>query len=159
MELFLVQHAESQPKEQDPERSLTNAGVAASRRMSDWAAHAGVKISQIRHSGKLRAAQTASIMAERLAPEHGLQATQGINPLDDPTPLAEELRSQQESLMLVGHLPFLSRLAGTLLAGDSERSAVNFENAGIVCLRRTEEEWSLSWAMVPRLLKSGESEL
>ncbi len=159
MELFLVQHSESKLKEQDPERSLTNAGVAAARRMSDWAAHAGVQISQIRHSGKLRAAQTASIMAEGLAPEHGVQATQGINPLDDPTPLAEELRSQQESLMLVGHLPFLSRLAGMLLAGESERSLVNFENPGIVCLRRTESGWSLSWAMVPRLLNSGESEL
>ena len=159
MELFLVQHAESKPKEQDPERSLTHAGVSAARQMSDWAANAGVQISQIRHSGKLRAAQTASIMAEGLAPEHGVQATQGINPLDDPTPLAEELRSQRESLMLVGHLPFLSRLAGKLLAGDPERSAVNFENAGIVCLRRTEREWSLSRAMVPRLLNSGESVL
>ena len=155
MELLLVQHAESKPKDEDPERSLTNAGDAAARRMSDWAALAGIKTAQIRHSGKTRAAQTASIMAEGLAPEAGVQATQGINPLDDPTPLAEELRSQQESLMLVGHLPFLSRLAGMLLAEDTERPVVNFENAGIVCLRRTEGEWSLSWAMVPRLLKSG----
>jgi phosphohistidine phosphatase len=152
MEIFLVQHSESQPKEEDPERSLTKAGVVAARRMSEWAAHAGVEISQIRHSGKLRASQTASIMAEGLAPKHGVKPTQGINPLDDPTPIAEELRSQQESLMLVGHLPFLSRLAGTLLVEDSERSMVTFENAGIVCLRRTEGKWSLSWAMVPRLL-------
>ena len=154
MELFLVQHAESKPREEDPERSLTKAGDAAARRMADWAAQAGVKISQIRHSGKLRAAQTASLMAERLAPDAGVQSTQGINPLDDPTPLAEELRSQQESLMLVGHLPFLSRLAGVLLAGDPERSVVNFENAGIVCLRRTEGEWILRWAMSPQLLSS-----
>ena len=155
MELFLVQHAESKPKEEDPERSLTKAGAAAAQRMSDWAARTGIKTSQIRHSGKARAAQTASIMAEGLAPEAGVQSTQGINPLDDPTSLAEELRSQQESLMLVGHLPFLSRLAGTLLTGDPERPVVNFENAGIVCLRRTEGEWSLSWAMVSRLLNSG----
>ncbi|MCZ6529704.1 MAG: phosphohistidine phosphatase SixA [Chloroflexi bacterium] len=155
MELFLVQHAESKPKEEDPERSLTKAGDADARRMSVWAAMAGIKTSQIRHSGKTRAAQTASIMAEGLAPEAGVQATRGINPLDDPTPLAERLRSQQDSLMLVGHLPFLSRLAGALLTGEPERPVVNFENAGIVCLRRTEGEWSLSWAMVPRLLNSG----
>ncbi len=155
MELFLVQHAESKPKEEDPDRSLTEAGDADARRMSVWAARAGIKTSQIRHSGKTRAAQTASIMAEGLAPEAGVQATQGINPLDDPTPLAERLRSQQDSLMLVGHLPFLSRLAGALLTAEPERPVVNFENAGIVCLRRTEGEWSLSWAMVPRLLNSG----
>ena len=155
MERFLVQHAKSKPKEEDPERSLTKAGDADARRMSVWAAMAGIKTSQIRHSGKTRAAQTASIMAEGLAPEAGVQATRGINPLDDPTPLAERLRSEQDSLMLVGHLPFLSRLAGALLTGDPGRPVVNFENAGIVCLRRTEGEWSLSWAMVPRLLNSG----
>lgn len=32
MELFLVQHAESKPEEEDPERSLTEAGAEAARR-------------------------------------------------------------------------------------------------------------------------------
>lgn len=155
MELYLVQHAESKPKEEDPGRSLTEGGVSAARRMTGWAARAGVRVDQIRHSGKARAEQTASILAEGLAPRGGVQKVAGINPLDDPTPLSYELRSQQESLMLVGHLPFLSRLASTLLAEDSERQVVAFENAGIVCLRREEGEWSLRWAMVPSLLNSG----
>ena len=54
--------------------------------------------------------------------------------------------------MLVGHLPFLSRLVGLLLAGDPNRQVVKFENAGMVCLRSIEGEWSLSWVMLPRLL-------
>ena len=152
MELFLVQHAESKPKEEDSERSLTEAGVAAARRMADWAARVGVRIDHIRHSGKTRAAQTASILGERLTPKTGVQAVPGINPLDDPAPLAEELQSQAEPLMLVGHLPFLSRLAGSLLAGDPDRQVVKFENTGLVCLQRTEGVWSLSWVMLPRLL-------
>lgn len=154
MELFLVQHAESKPEEEDPERSLTEAGGEAARRMAEWAAQVRVGITQIRHSGKTRAAQTASILGERLAPNAGVRAMPGISPLDDPAPLAAELRSQEEPLMLVGHLPYLSRLTGSLLANDPERQVVRFENAGIVCLQRTEGEWSLSWAMLPRLLNN-----
>ena len=153
MELFLVQHAESKPEEEDPERSLTETGAEAARRMAEWAARVGVGIAQIRHSGKTRAAQTASILGEQLAPKAGVKAVPGINPLDDPAPLAEQLLSQEEPLMLVGHLPFLSRLTGSLLANDPERQVVRFENAGIVCLQRTEGQWSLSWVMLPRLLE------
>ncbi len=152
MELYLVQHAASKPEHEDPDRSLTVAGAAVARRMAEWAAQVGVGIANIRHSGKTRAAQTASILGESLAPKAGVQAVPGINPLDDPAPLAAELRSQDEPLMLVGHLPFLSRLTGSLLANDPERQVVRFENAGIVCLQRTEGEWSLSWVMLPRLL-------
>lgn len=152
MELFLVQHAVSKPEAEDPERSLTEAGAEAARRMAEWAARVGVEIAQIRHSGKTRAAQTASILGEWLAPMAGVQAVAGIDPLDDPAPLAAELRSLEEPLMLVGHLPFLGRLAGSLLANDAEHQVIRFENAGIVCLHRTEGEWSLSWVMLPRLL-------
>lgn len=156
MELFLVQHAESKSEQEDPERSLTEAGVAAARQMADWAAQVGVNVAQVRHSGKTRAAQTASILGDRLAPQAGLQPATGLNPLDDPAPLATELRSQEQPIMLVGHLPFLSRLAGLLLAGDPDRRVVRFENAGMVCLQRSEGVWSLSWAMLPRLLNAAQ---
>lgn len=155
MECFLVQHAEAKPKEADPDRSLTEAGVEAAKRMSDWAGRAGVEVYEIRHSGKTRAEQTASILAQKLEPRAGVAAVSGIDPLDDPTPLAAELHSRAESVMLVGHLPFLSRLTGLLLAGDPERPVVAFENAGIVCLRRSQDRWSLCWAVVPRVLDAG----
>lgn len=155
MELFLVQHAESKPKEEDPERSLTDAGVEAARRISTWAARAKVDVHQIRHSGKTRASQTASIFNEALRPQAGVEAVAGISPMDDPAPLAEELQSQKEPLMLVGHLPFHARLASLLLTGDPEQEVVKFENAGVVCLERTNGGWSLSWAIVPRLLQAG----
>ena len=154
MQLFLVQHGESKSEQEDPERSLTEAGAAAARRMADWAARAGVNVAEIRHSGKKRAAQTAAILAERLGPRAGVWAVQGLNPLDDPAPLAAQIRSRDESLMLVGHLPNLGRLAGLLLADDPERQVVRVEYAGIVCLVRTDGAWSLSWAMLPRLLGS-----
>ena len=56
MYLYLVQHAESMSKEQDPDRPLTEKGLADINRMARYAAsHLAVDIRRIYHSGKLRA--------------------------------------------------------------------------------------------------------
>jgi phosphohistidine phosphatase len=55
--------------------------------------------------------------------------------------------------MLVGHLPFLSRLVGLLVAGKPDAVVVRFRNAGIVCLRREEERWSVNWTVPPELVQ------
>ena len=55
--------------------------------------------------------------------------------------------------MLVGHLPFMSRLTGLLVAGDPELEVVRFQNAGVVCLREYESQWSVEWMVVPSLVK------
>ena len=38
MDLFLVQHGEAKSEAEDPERSLTDRGAEAVRRMAAWAA-------------------------------------------------------------------------------------------------------------------------
>ncbi|MCK4450112.1 MAG: hypothetical protein KAX26_05930 [Anaerolineae bacterium] len=38
--------------------------------------------------------------------------------------------------VLVGHLPFLDRLASLLVTGDADHSIVRFQMGGIVCLVR-----------------------
>ena len=60
MELLLVQHGEAKTEAEDPVRPLTERGADAVRSMAVWAARAGVKVDQIRHSGKRRAEQTAA---------------------------------------------------------------------------------------------------
>ncbi|MCK4829093.1 phosphohistidine phosphatase SixA, partial [bacterium] len=59
------------------------------------------------------------------------------------------LGEQYKSLMIVGHLPHLSRLAGLLLTGDPENQVVEFINSGVVCLTGQDKQWTLSWAVVP----------
>ncbi len=54
--------------------------------------------------------------------------------------------------MLVGHLPFLDKLAGLLLAGDPERNVISFTNSGVVCLEKEKYQWSVAWIIVPDLL-------
>lgn len=154
MELFLVQHGEARPESEDPERSLNDRGEEAVRRMAAWAAQVGLKVDQIRHSGKKRAEQTAALLAERLNPAQGVIAVEGLTPNDDVRPVADAIPAEQGPVMLVGHLPHLSRLANLLLTGDAESSVLRFQMAGIVCLSNREGKWAVHWVMPPDLLSS-----
>jgi len=53
--------------------------------------------------------------------------------------------------MLVGHLPYLPRLTSLLLCAQPEREVVRFRNGGVLCLERTENEWSVCWQVNPTL--------
>jgi phosphohistidine phosphatase len=125
--------------------------------MAAWVAQVGVRAAQIRHSGKRRAEQTAALLAERLSPAKGVIAVEGLKPNDDVRPVAETLQAEHEPVMLVGHLPFLSRLASLLVAGNPEAGIIRFQQAGIVCLSREEEKWAVHWVMPPDLLSSSDA--
>lgn len=151
MNLYLVQHGQAKAEEQDRERPLTESGREAVEKMAAWAAKAGIQVGQIRHSGKRRAQQTAEILAAAIAPSRGVVSVSGINPNDDVTPWAETLAKEDRSVMLVGHLPFLCRLANLLLVDDPAKEVIRFHNAGVVCLTHEESRWSLRWAVTPDL--------
>ncbi len=152
MPLLLVQHGEAKPETEDPERSLTEQGANIVGRMAEWAARIEIKVDQIRHSGKRRAEQTATIIANHLNPPKGVIAVKGLNPKDDVTLVASLPPGDMGSIMLVGHLPHLSRLVSHLLTGKLEIEIVRFHNAGVVCLTQQEGKWAIDWVMQPDLL-------
>jgi phosphohistidine phosphatase SixA len=84
MELYLVQHGEAKSKAEDPQRPLTKRGREEVQRVAAFAAKAGLEISQVRHSGKRRAEETASILAEHLSPTEGVLAISGLAPVERP---------------------------------------------------------------------------
>jgi phosphohistidine phosphatase len=148
MRLYLMQHAEAE--REDP-RPLTEAGRESVRRVVEFLKPLRIRVSKIVHSGKLRAKQTAELVAEAFGNPPVQEAT-GLAPLDDPGPWAERLGAEREDVLLVGHLPHLSRLAGMLLGSDEP---VRFRYAGVVCLERDEVgKWRLAWMVVPELLRA-----
>jgi phosphohistidine phosphatase len=148
MELYLVQHGEAKPKDEDPERPLTERGFENARTMAEHASRLRVKVAEIRHSGKLRARQTAETFAQALGAP--LSESKGLSPKDDVAPLAKELTRRSENLMIVGHLPHLARLASRLLCGSEEPHLVTFQNSGIVRLDRdTDGRFHLRWNLPP----------
>ena len=154
MKFYLVQHGEAKSKEEDPQRRLTAQGEEDVRRVAEFARQAGVAIAEIHHSGKRRAEQTAEILAEHLRPQRGLHAVPGLAPMLDVEPAAQALGSESASLMLVGHLPFLSKLASRLLAGVTYRPVICFKMGGIVCLERGDDgDWTVAWMVTPDILR------
>jgi phosphohistidine phosphatase len=152
MELYLVQHGEAKSKAEDPQRPLTERGREEVQRVAAFTAKAGLKVNQIRHSSKRRAEETASILAEHLSPAEGVLAVPGLAPIDDVRPIAKALQRETAPLMLVGHLPFVDRLAGLLVTGAPDRSVVRFRMGGIVCLEGAGDDWAVKWVVRPELV-------
>jgi phosphohistidine phosphatase len=149
MDFFLVRHGEAKPEYEDPRRLLTDDGRTGVEKVARAAAARKIGVVEILHSDKLRAKETAEILAGVLSPAQGVRQISGLSPEDDPLLAKAEIETADRSLMMVGHLPHLSRLAGLLLTGNSENTVVDFSPATMVCLTRTRGAWSLSWVLCP----------
>jgi len=153
MRLYLVQHADAMLKEEDPSRPLSGKGWKDIRNLAEYAQkHLHVQVVQIFHSGKLRARQTAEVLAEHLHPTKDVLVSKDLEPLANPMIWKKRLADTTENTMLVGHLPHLQKLTGHLLTNDENKQVVTFRNAGIVCLTREIGYWTVQWIITPEIL-------
>ena len=152
MALYLVQHGKSLPKDQDPDQGLSEEGAAETELIARTAVDKGVTVSQIRHSVKTRARQTAEIFARALNPKQGIQEIGGLKPMDDVAQAAADL-GPAESTMLVGHLPFMERMTAFLITGSIDKPILKFQNSGIVCLDKDPDTqaWVILWTLLPKI--------
>lgn len=152
MRLYLVQHGLSHSKDIDPEKGLTDEGKAEVERIAEVARGYGVAVNAIKHSSKKRARQTAEIFSSWLTPDTEPEAIQGIKPLDDVALFAQSA-SDRDGQMIVGHLPFMARLASYLIIGAIEPPVFKFQNGGIVCLETETQDssWIIQWTLSPRI--------
>ena len=146
--VYFMQHGLAVDKADDPERPLSEAGIEQTEKIADTLCVAGTVITSIFHSGKLRAAQTADIMATTM----GLDAAtmiEGLAPNDEVTLLSQKL--DISDALYVGHLPHLERLAAYLLTGNEGATIVMFQNSGILCLEKTDSHYHVRWQLTPEL--------
>jgi phosphohistidine phosphatase len=147
--IILVQHGKAFTEQEDPERKLTPEGISETEKIAKFLASAGVKVNEIVHSGKTRAKQTAEIFSQYL--KSPLRAVDGLNPNDDPTIWLKRLE-EIDNIMLVGHLPHLSKLTSLLIFGSQERETVKFRYSAPLCLVRQEKNWSIIWYITPEII-------
>jgi len=153
MKLYLVQHGEALSDEVDPARPLSDAGREDVRNMAAFLAARPLALARVAHSGKLRARQTAEILAAALAPGRPVEPRAGLNPNDPPEDLARELAKWNEDVMVVGHLPFMGRLAALLVSGEQHGDLVAYRPGSVVCLERDSGDgWTVAWMLRPELL-------
>lgn len=145
MRLYLVRHGEA--RTDDPSRPLSEHGRREAERVAEHLS--SLEVRAIFHSTKLRAAQTAEVFTEFIEPKEGIREADSLLPLDDPSVWAGRLDAIDGDTVLVGHMPYMSRLASLLLTGDPDREVFNFPTAGALCLRREEGRWAVEWMLGP----------
>lgn len=154
MRCYLVRHGEAKSEQEDPAKPLSDRGREEVKRVARHAVASGVEVAEIRYSTRLRARQTAEILAMHFSPRHGIREAEGLAPGDEPERARIELETAEEPLMLVGHLPHLNRLASALLLGSPERDIIRLEMGAIVCLDKTDADFRLVWILTPELTKA-----
>ncbi len=152
MDVYLARHGDALSHLHDPRRPLSARGRDEVGRVAAFLARAGVRVGQIRHSGVLRAEQTAAILGQHLAPPGGVVQVAGLRPNDDVEKVVGELAEAQEPLMLVGHLPFMRRLASLLLLGQSQPALLDLPTAAVACLSGRPGRWVVRWLVTPALI-------
>lgn len=149
MKVYLVRHGDAVAERVEVARPLSARGREEIERTARLAAQLRFQVVEIRHSGLLRARQTADILGAHIMPARGVRETTGLRPDDDPWIAAAECEAPGGPVMLVGHLPHLGRLAAALLTGGEGREVIRFGTGTIAGLVKTDNGWLLTALIGP----------
>jgi len=160
MELFILRHAIAEERSfdrwpDDSQRPLTAKGAKRMRRVAEGMLALGLSFDVIYTSPFTRARQTAGIVAEVFGAEKTLRETDTLATDGDPKELIELLnsgRKEFESVLLVGHEPYLSEFISTLTTGDASL-LLTMKKGGLCKLNVTALKYgkcaSLEWLLPP----------
>jgi len=154
MKLYLVQHADAVPKGTHPKRPLSEKGLADAVKMAAFLFEADILVDEVAHSGKVRAEETANVLSKTVWLGKAAVEMEGIGPNDGTDHLLHSAETAGGDLMVVGHMPFMAKMAARCLTGSEGGLSVAFEPGAVVCLERTEDRWVLNWMQRPSLLKN-----
>ncbi|MDA1090028.1 MAG: phosphohistidine phosphatase SixA [Proteobacteria bacterium] len=155
MHVYLVQHGAALPKDENPERPLGDQGREDVKRIASFLARSRVSAARVIHSGKRRALETALLLADVLGPGNLVEeASRGLLPNDSTDEFFTAIDGWTEDTIVVGHLPFMSKLTSRLVTGNEDETVVHFKPGSVACLERGEngDGWTVQWFVGPELL-------
>ena len=156
MQLYIVQHGDSVPKDVDPDRPLSDRGRADIQRLTEWLSNHNVQVARILHSGKTRAKETAEILRPLLKSRSHIYEGQGLAPNDSPDAFLQQLRDPKKDTLLVGHMPFVARAVSQALTGAPDRQLVEFVPGSVAGIERSKgASWRLFMFARPEFLHRG----
>ncbi|TDR81456.1 SixA phosphatase family protein [Paludibacterium purpuratum] len=116
MDLILWRHAEAEEGSDDLHRALTRKGQQQGRSMAAWLSQRLPDDYVVLASEAKRSKQTAAFLSK------GYQVDAGLNPgaaLEDVLAVIDQYH-EVDTVVLVGHQPYLGRLAARLMSGDPQ---------------------------------------
>lgn len=148
---MLLRHGTPVPEEENPERPLSEQGKSeaesSAKKVVAYLASAEAREVFLGHSGKLRAAETAQLVAAALG-EAGWKVTceevTGLNPKDEASVAMPLLSSPKAPvIVLVGHLPHMGHFAAALLQSPAAAGRLGgvFHPASGIALKRLADGW------------------
>jgi phosphohistidine phosphatase len=147
MKLYLVQHGLSIENETG-DKVLSDYGrIQTTKSALHSSQFYGIDINRIYSSTKTRAAETAEIIAKVLGNNLEIIRDESLLPDSNPTPWKRKIENSSEDMMIVGHLPFLSKLLSILLVTDIDTDILTFKNSCIVCMDKTKKGWIIDWVI------------
>ncbi len=150
MKLYLVRHGEAVHLDMEGDPPLSPKGCHDVRQIAARLVEEGVRVDQILHSFKLRAAQTAGILASELADTVPVKEKSGLGPSDQVDPLLDEIVDWNDDCMVVGHLPFLQKLCAGLVADTGSDPPFRIPTGSVICFESGKEDsWVFRWIVRP----------
>lgn len=160
MNLYIIRHAiaeEEDPSGEDNQRKLTDKGSKKMRQIAKGLRALGVDFDLILSSPYLRAKETAEILGDVFKMKKKIAFSDHLIPLGDPDLLIAEINEKYkaDSLVLVGHEPYLTTLI-SLLIGQTSPIDMTLKKGG-VCLLSTDDlhhtrRATLEWLLTPGVL-------
>lgn len=149
MRIYLARHGDS-VSGPDQRRQLSEKGRADVSHIANMLAPLKIHVMDIFHSDKTRAIQTAEILSTVVHSARPMRMRAELDPEASIDRIIEELDATDEDVMLVGHMPFMGKLAGKLVAGNENTDVVNFQAGSIVCLEQySQTRWAICWMLNP----------
>lgn len=152
MNILLIRHASYLPKSADPNEGLSSKGISEAKLSAKGLQRLGEKVDYIFSSPKLRAKQTAEILAST----HNVANIQKADELlPSSTPelfISLLLQTYQKNAAYVSHLPFLEILIKSLTGKN-----VSFEPGTVVSIDLDLESppsSNLNWVKSPNDFKN-----
>lgn len=156
MKLYCVRHGRAeQLPDHTGERPLTQEGINDVSKVAAYLKHQAVwrHVVRLMHSGKLRAQQSAEILAAAVAEDQAIEVCALLGSDHSTVPLINLIQEWHDDTMLVGHMPFMSQLVSALILREDSYDILRFPPGTVVCLERIEHyRWILNWVVCPDLV-------
>jgi len=138
MELILWRHADTEMGSEDLQRALTRKGQKQAREMATWLRPRLPSDYRLFASEAVRSQQTASFLSKRL------EIIPAFNPGVAPESVLAALglpegNDNKNTVVLVGHQPYIGQVAALLLSGQSQPWSVKKGALWWIDLRPSEE--------------------
>lgn len=144
MKLYIMRHGHAEPlPDAEGHRHLSSQGRKELAQLAVFLREKQFQVSQIQHSEKTRARETAEIIGAGFC----LTQNKALNPEADLDKLLMQLEAEQEDILLVSHMPLVSELVGCLVAKNPRYDLIAFSPGTVVCLEKYNERWLIDWVL------------